>query len=454
MTFEIAVIPKEARIAALERSLAEKIDASRELRHQKAGYLSQLTEANRCISDLEIKLTSAQSSLQEKDSVIHMMQKSFLEPEEDPLTHALPPSSLHQLPPPLPPHHAPPHHHSGNHYQPPPPLPPHHLPPHFPTSETPGGPEHDTTPPHGNRGSLGSYIEVVPYPPQQSSHWAISSSNPPRSPNAPIASPAVRRNNYRSQSVSPIKALGGCVNISSKPRSAPASNYVQEGGVASSTSRKNGYSAPTSRYVPHSLHHCGNCSSSAPNSPNVKSSPRKARISHPNMRLLQVPATDYSGGFRQNQPHNNIRWKSNTGPGGIRRANYKPLPSPRAVKSKTPPPDYRLVSVSGGRGGGKQEPPKMLPKKQRHRSVEDMLDRSAFGDGCGQHQDTPPTYPPSSLELFQSLVGQNGGVHNTPGGLVSSLQMGGARGVVSDHYGVHQHSKSSPPNDKVSLKYL
>ena len=528
MSFEATVIPKEARIAALERSLAEKIDTCRDLRHQKATYLGQLTEANRCISDMEIKLSSAQSSLQEKDSVIHMMQKSFLEPDED-TSHTLPPPPSHPAPPlhPLPPpHHAPPPltHHTNHHYQPLPPPPPPHTSSgaiYFsaPLEGTLGGPEHETRPEQG-RGSLGSYTEMVSYappPPHTSSsvvpnsHWAVASSVTPRSPTAPVrpsplTSPATRHANYRSQSVSPIKALigggGGGVAVP-KPRSAPAANYVHKGGVVnSSTGRRNGYSThhtpPTnSRYVHNPLHHHANNSNSAPNSPNVKNSPRKPRISHPNMRLLQVPAAgDYSsgattaassGGFRQGQGHTqtggNIRWKSNTGPGGSRRTNYKPLPSPRVVKSKTPPPDYRLVSVSGGRGGGGklESSPKVPAKKQRHRSVEDMLggsfDRPSFVEGCGhsgrpQGQEVHPStvYPPGSLELFQSLIGQNGGcggnggggegMYNPTGGLVSSLQVtptvvggSGGGGMGSNHYSIHQHSQSSPTNDKkVSLK--
>lgn len=557
MTFEATVIPKEARIAALERSLAEKIDTSRELRHQKASYVSQLTECNRRVADLEIKLTSTQSSLQEKESVIHMLQKSFLEPEEEGAyssspshhhhkqqTHAPPPPPVlsHQHPsqPVIPPphhQHAPPP--SSTSSNPPssslPPPPQHHghapytahqplpLPPPPPiyfsaSKETVlnGSPEcGSATPPHPNRGP---YVEMLPYsspssipPPARVMGVATAvAAPPPKSPGvvtvigtspAPptISQPAPGNDstNYRSQSVSPVKGSGGGVsggggssNHTPKPRSAPAkySNYHHKRSTSGGTGTKNGYSVhhvptgggatpPTGRYAPSHIHRRhGPSSSSAPNSPNVvkASSPRKPRISHPNMRLLRVPSPggEYSSsgggggapgvGFRQAHAHNNIRWKSNTGPGATRRPNYKPLPSPREVKSKTPPPDYRLVSVSGASRGGsgncKPDPPKILPRKQRHRSVEDIL------EGSGRHcqQDTPPigqAYSPGSLELFQSLIGQSGGGGGKVGGnrhetqphhnpLLSSLQvMGGAGGMARDHYGLHQHSKSSPTND-------
>lgn len=464
------MIPKEARIAALERSLAEKTDTLRELRHQKSTYLSQLTEANRRLAELEIKLTSALSSLQEKDTVIHMMQKSFLEPEDDPYAIMYIPPSSHYNPQPHGNHSPPPHPPPSS--GPPPPLSfnshhppqlhlynqPHHshLPPPktcYPMQDKPNTLDREIAQNRGSRGS-GSYVDITPFPPPSlsSNHWPIGSATPPKSPNipmrnSPLASPSVHQASYNGL---PVKTL---VN-GMKPRGAPSNhstNYTQE-----VPSRKNGYSIhhtpPASRYTPNPIHYHGNnISSSAPNSPGVKSSPRKPRISHPNMRLLQVPTpADYSSGvgFRQNHTHNNhLCWKSNTGPVGTRRGNYKAFPSPREVKSKTPPPDYRLVSVSGGRGGGKPDPPQVQPTKQRHKSVEDMLGCDYESGSAPQHQDTP------SLELFQSLIRQSNG-----GSTQQSVQSPpkrapcccpGLEGVANDLSRGHQHSKSSPTNNQI-----
>lgn len=467
MTFEIAVIPKEARISALERSLAEKIDTLHELRHQKAAYMSQLTEANRRITELEIKLTSVQSSLQEKDSVITMMQKSFLDPEDDPFattTHSSISSTAQLLPPPSsghPTHHHPPQSHPNHQMHLPPPYPPtssynHPLPPpphhYFPTADSSNGIDGDTTP--RDRTGSGSYIEVVSFttPQPLPNHWSANGPQP-RSPgpNIPIRTlplggpPAVAQPTYRSKSVSPVKALGGNIN-GMKPKGAPGNhltNYPQE-----TPSRRNGYtplhqSPPTNRYFPNSIHQQRSNSNSAPNSPSVKSTPRKPRISHPNMRLLQVPTSEYTAavGYRPNHTPNNIRRKCNTGPGAMRR-NYKPLPSPRAVKSKTPPPDYRLVTVSGSRGNNKSESPKLAPTKPRHRSVEDMLSTAHEGQG---HQRDTPLYHPDSLELFQTLIGDSSNMGRNRGELASSLQLREERS--GDSYGGHQHSKSSPSNN-------
>ncbi len=548
MTFEVAVIPKEARIAALERSLAEKIDTLHELRHQKSEYLSELSDAKRSVAEMEIELASFHSSLQEKDSVIQMMQKSFLEPEEDsfsskpyplsPLSRSippLPPASRHD-PSVLPPsHHPPPYDtRNGRPYHPPPPgtqqppsssssstttstppsssyhrhqtlppspqypIPPPHLPlppkPFYAPSLT--SPE-SAAPQRGSNSSSGSYVELMAY-----STRPRSASIQPRSTNgtvrSPLASPAV---NQANRALPPTKMPGGV-----KPRGVSSNHGTKY--PLDEPKKKNGYthtSTLVGKYTPGpSLlqHQHGSYSNSAPNSPNVQTTPRKPRISYPNLRLLQVPAPkEYIGGFNRQShaPTNNIRRKSNTNPGGMRRSNFKPLPSPREVKSKTPPPDYRLVSVSSGRGNnsGKLDPPKVVQTKQRHRSVEDMLSTdlermpplsSPSGSKVGgfpqQDAAPPPPAPPphhypstSSLELFESLVGGDnpfssssstaGSGHarsahslnrtppqchhgNSSGhrGLVSSLQLGGSSSM--GYHGdllMHQHSKSSPTNN-------
>lgn len=418
MTFEAAVIPKEARIAALERSLAEKIDALHDLRHQKAAYISQLTEANRQITDFEIRLSSAQSSLKEKDSVIQMMQKSFLEPEEESMSHMQP---LSHIPPP--------------------------KPVYFKRESN--SLDEDTGQPGLSSSGSGRYVEGPPdLPPSGWSTGGFSSSpysminvspknsNPVRA--SPLASPVVHRTNCRSQSASPVKALNSSTN-GVKPRGAPANqNYLHE---TSSIPQRRGvyinYSPPTSKYLGSSASHTHN-SNSMPNSPNVHNIPRRPRISHPNMRFLQVPGPDHVG-FRQNYSHN--QRKSNTGPGGMRRSNYTPSPSPRAMKSKTPPPDYRLVSVSGGRGS-KSESPQLVPKKQCHKSVDNIL-TDTKGENSSNH--TPADYHHSkSLELFQSLIGES----------MPSSQQGRAQCSRDSREQLHlstqhRHSESSPTNRQI-----
>jgi hypothetical protein len=295
---------------------------------------------------------------------------------------------------------------------------------------------------------------VVPFstPQQSSNQWASGPTPRSPGPNVPLRTlplgpqAAVAQPIYRSKSVSPVKAMGCSIN-GMKPKGAHSShmpNYSQE-----SISRRNGHahqSPPTNRYFPNSssIHQRNGNSNSAPNSPNIKTIPRKTRISHPNLRLLQVPASDYTaaGGYRPNHTPNNIRRKCNTGPGGMRR-NYKPLPSPRAVKSKTPPPDYRLVTVSGGggRANNKSESPKLAHSKQRHHSVEDIL---STDQGRRDQQKDTPLYHPDSLELFQSLIGDSS--RQTRGELERSLQEAG-QGVESYAAGGHKHSKSSPTSN-------
>ena len=493
MTFEATIIPKEARISALERSLAEKIDTSHELRSQKAAYVSKLTEANRKITELEIKLTSVQSSLQEKDSVIQMMQKSFLEPEDEPFSAQLPPLTAHPPPPhsPLSSSHHPYHHHTD----PPPPL-PHHPPPppkaYYLATETPvAGWDIGGEPVSRDRAASAGYIDMVPYsPPAQSSrHYSAGARASPQPPAPPRSSVVPVRTvplaqapsathqgkNYWKDYSSPVRPAT-LERVGVKPKSANISSHqslpqdsgARRNGYVTHSSHAHNHTPPVNKYFPPSKT-TNYSSSSAPNSPNVKIV-HKPRISHPNLRLLQVPAgsNEYSssgtagggGGYRQNHTLNSIRRKSNTGPGGLRRHNYKPLPSPRAVKSKTPPPDYRLVTVSsGGRNSSKHEPPKMASKKQRHHSAEDMLSTDWEGR---QQKDTPPSsqhHPDSHQELFQSLIGDSNMAPSRHGNSSSSSSNGssmqGAGGRPAGgrpSHGGHQHSKSSPTSNSINPK--
>ncbi len=363
MAYETAVIPRDARIASLERSLAEKIDSLHDIQHQKVSYVSQLTEAKKKTSELEIRLVSAQSSLQEKDSVIQMMQSSFLEPDDEKGSLTPPQNGLY-------PRGTPSDNHSVG-YQTvadPPPIP-------------------------------SSPVKSILGKPSSSGPFQGAGSRSPRSLSKQTTIPPHSRNDnntspkHRSQSASPVKSLI-CNN-------ARHLNQQQQwpGGLPNTP---NGFSsrepsAPNRRngYTTHSLCSGGNKllspSSSPPSppssnknvSPNFRGTPHhKPRISHPNFRLLQVPETtadhlrqtQLSTPYRQTFGYNAQR-KAHTGPSGMRRSNYQRPPSPRVVKSKTPPPDYHLVS-----SGRKSSNPNEISMKQRHKSVDDIL-----SSGNGSH---------------------------------------------------------------------
>ena len=409
MTIEAVVIPKEARIAALERSLAEKMDRLNELQKHKSVYIAQLTEANRKNAELEIELTSAQYSLQEKDSVIQMMQKSFLEPEDELLSHT---------------HHAPP-------------PPPNTLYPKQSSERSAG---------HSSLSSSGNFVESASSLPSSSvlsSSSSFSSQNDKISlpsktqvKSSPLASPVVHHINSRSKSTSPTKVL---MCNSGLPKGTapgnPFTNYTRE-----ISNKKNGYhhrSAPA-RYIATTTKNHSQFSDSASNSPRVQNPSRKPRISHPNLRLMNVSGPD-SSGYR-NHAHN--KRKSNTGPGGTRRGNYKHLPSPRAVKSKTPPPDYKLVSTSAGRKNSKAEPPKLPPKKQRYKSAENILERESESKGSSNHDVS--WYRTNSLDLFQSLVGDDTSAQDQTREWCSKSTF--VHNSLGKGFNSHKHSISSPTN--------
>lgn len=403
MAFEAAVIPKDARIASLERSLAEKIDMLHEVQHQKAAYVSQLTDAKRQISELEIRLTSARSSLQEKDSVIQMMQMSFLEPEDE-RSSLTPPQNC-----PFP---------RGSQRS------PDKLPCQI-TEVTPSPPSGVKSPANIN---------------QQYDVASRSARNPAwQSPLA--ASPVHNSANHRSQSASPVKALG---SNGLRPRGSVPSNQLTNGFSSReppAPNKRNGYTThslcsggrySTSTSAPHPHGSNNILSNSAPNSPNVRSTSHKPHITHSNVRLLQVTGAVERPVPTYRQNHTYAQRKSNTGPGGMRRSNYQRPESPRLVKSKTPPPDYHLVS-SGRRNSG----PKVLPMKQRHKSVDDIL---ASESEHSPHKGSNAVQD-SSYELFRSLVGDTVSLTPSRGGgmgsgFVGSTQIGGSE----DN---HQHSKSS-----------
>ena len=409
MAFETAVIPRDARIASLERSLAEKIDTLHDVQRQKAAYVTQLSDAKRQISELEIRLTSARSSLQEKDSVIQMMQSSFLEPDDEKVSLTPPQNGAF------------PKGNYRNHDQ-------------VPCQITEVVSQPPAVPAKKHRASTGS------------STLHETGSRSPRSltRQPPVVSPV--HNNLaknRSQSASPVKAL---VNNNVRPRGTTLISNGFSSREPAAPNRRNGYTTHSlcsgNRFATPSL------SSTPSSTPNIRGSPHhKPRITHSNLRLLQVPGStvDRSGQMAHKQNHAYAQRKSNTGPSNMRRSNYQRPPSPRLVKSKTPPPDYHLVS-SGRRNSG----PKGTPTKQRHRSVDDILSGTGkshlqAGNGHGPLHD-------SSYDFFHSLVGDTVPLSSSRGGMragfTSSTQLGGISDSSMDYLDKHhQHSSSSPSHE-------
>lgn len=408
MTFDAAIIPKNARIASLERSLAEKIDLLHEVQQQKAAFISQLTDAERQISELDLKLTSAQTSLQEKDSVIQMMQKSFLEPEEEE------PSTT------------PPQNYQGSQKSP-------DIPPCLVTEVSPSS----------------VLLPCSTRSPATNPQCSVASSTPQnQARQSSLGSPLHHLSNHTGQSSSPIKSLGSNVL---RPRVVTTSFLLKE---PPAHNRRNGTTHALSsggRYSSSSPHHHSSnnvLSSAAPNSPSVRNTPHKSRITHSNLRALQVSATTERPDpiYRQK----NMYAKSNAG--GMRRSNYQRPPSPRLVKSKTPPPDYHLVSS----GRTKSSSPKTLAKNPRHKSVDDILQMESESSKLHLHSGHSAMQD-KSCKQFRSLVGDSvpmsqsrggggggGGVHNKFS-FISSVQVGMPES--NDCHDHHQHSKSSPSNN-------
>ena len=324
MAFDAAVIPKNVRIASLERSLAEKIDMLHDVQKQKSAYISELTDAKRQVSELDIRLTSAQSSLQEKDSVIQMMQKSFLEPDED-----ASPSSLTQ-----------------------------NYPLNLKTS--------DKSPSQTTEAASLSLSGVASSVAGSSSQYSVAPSMPQNMLGQSLLLPSY---NHANLPVSPVKAQG---NPGSRPTVSVPDNPVTSSFLSrepAALNRKDDTAHTRCHRDVHSSfsqHHSGNMlSNSAPNSPKVRNTPHKPRITH-SIRLLQAPNKDSPGlEYRQN----NLYVASKAELGGQKRSNYQRPPYSRHTKSKTPPPDYHLTSIGIMNSCSKALP----PQKQRHKSADNTL---------------------------------------------------------------------------------
>ena len=392
MALEAAVIPRDSRMEQLERTVSEQTVTIQELHHQRSSYISQLTDTNKKLAELETKVSSLRQTVTEKDAVIQALQHSFLDPEDlsqdeyafmgSPILHHSPVAAK-KLGPPL------------------------------------TGAQMDIDGTVSLPGDITSSYPIFPHSPPTRKR-GIPSGAYARGHTSESLSP-VRRYSDKGVSVGPPRSL------SPLKRTAPPVYMMKDPPAYGS----GGNGPPSPHY--NKLNYPLPVSNSAPNSPNNRTGVRRSRTSHPNMHFLQVPSSK--------SPPPPSPWKppfengkSNSGPAEMRRNHSKhplsPSPADRTVKSKTPPPNYKLVSFSSSTTSN-------LSQKQRHHSVDDVLkDRSTISIKKGA---------PNSEELFNSLLGDN-----TPpqsqSAYKQAMHMGGVRerGVRQGH----QHSKSSPSSER------
>ena len=404
MVLETAVVPRDTRLAHLERSLAEKTDIVHELQQQRSMYLSQISDANQRLAEMETRVASLRSTVQEKESLVQMLQQSFLDPDdygsacgssysfsqEDQTTL----TSLH---------HSPVsakkfnlngamggtsgrNRNGSSSYdqlslQIPPPLPSYH-----------------------GRFTNGAHARVAGRSPR---HSEGSSASSPRGYPGELGSPVKGYSNYsvptspvktvqyeRSGSLSPVKRLNERgstkyynlelsddtmadgstsyphyqrVHSQPPPVGSGSGRFDSNGSRRYNGSPATAISPPTTHYHKLSVP----TSNSAPNSPNVRKVAQKPRISQPNIHHVQHTQggranrgrKDLSSLTRLGSPpkyRNPKVVKSNTA--DMKRHHVRPLVN-LEVKSKTPPPNYKLEvhhrqqAQSGGgqssiKGGG------------------------------------------------------------------------------------------------------
>ena len=527
------MVPRDTRLAHLERSLVEKMDIVHELRQQRSMYLSQISDANQRLTEMETRMTSLQSTIQEKDSLIQMLQQSFLDPDDYSSTcgsfnqddQLMTSSSLHHSPV------------SAKKFSlnggavgisgrgggndrspydqlslqiPPPPLPSFHH-----QRFTNGA--HAHTSGHGRRNSRNS------------------ESSSPRGYPGELGSPIKGYSNY-SVPTSPVKAVGQYDRSGSlspvkraNERSAPkyynlelsddvmtdGSSYyygnrgqLPSGGFGNGSSGYgNGIHATSSSPTIH--HHKLNVpttttSNSAPNSPSVRKVVKKPRISQPNLHHIQhaPPAAAAAGGSAATRPNglagreqnlssltrlgtppkyrNPKVVKSNTG--DMKRNHIRP-PVDMDMKSKTPPPNYKLdfnhrqqaqprgqssskgVNGSHHHGNGRNGHGQFRSsdqQKQRHHSVDNILynqsgeatelkqeSRSFETAATANNSAAMMTDLSSSLALFESLIGDSLPKANSP--LIGSCVSTSSRRHNNINNATHRHSQSSPTRELVHL---
>ena len=534
MELETAVVPRDTRLAHLERSLAEKTDIVHELRQQRSMYLSQISDANQRIAEMETKVASLQSTIQEKDSLIQMLQQSFLDPDDYSSTCGSF-SQDDQLLPSL--HHSPVSAkkfnlngavgisggRGGNDTSPydqlssqipPPPLPSFHHQQRF----TNGAHAHasgrnlrysENSSPRGYPGELGSPVKgysnySVPTSPVKAVQYERSGS----------VSPVKRPNESRGAAKYYNLELANDVAMTdsgSYPPPYRGHGQLPMGGSGSGFGNGSGYNGtPVATSSPTTHHHKLSVpmSSSAPNSPSVRKVIQKPRISQPNIHHIQhapppggggSAATRVNGGREQNlssltrlgsppKYRNPKVVKSNTG--DMKRNHIRP-PIDMDVKSKTPPPNYKLeinhhqqgqsskkgVSIGVGGGsvngthhhGNSHHGHLRLPadiQKQRHHSVDDFLgnhhgeittehaqDRGLFNAAATNSpvvslQLSTNSNNSSSLALFESLIGDS--LPKTSSPLIGS-SVTSRRRHNNMNSATHRHSQSSPTRELVHL---
>lgn len=501
-------MPRDTRLAHLERSLAEKTDIVHELRQQRSMYLSQISDANQRLAETESRMASLQSTIQEKDSLIQMLQQSFLDPDdcsnvsfcsqEDPMS-----SSLHHSPV------------SAKKFS-------------LNGSIVPLSLDSNGT---GFRGIDRSHYDQlslqIPPPPVTSYHHRFTNgahAHGGRTSRHSEGSP-----NYRGYQIDLGSPVKGYSNIS-LPSSPVKPVHYERSGSLSPIKRPNDrsthkyYTLELANDVPDSSPYyrgqlqpagVGNqgsspvtptqhklslpTSSSAPNSPNVRKVHHKPRISQPNLHQVRVPIHGGNGttahsngrpsGSTTKEPNLSTLTrlgsppkyrspkgvKSNTG--DMRRSNVRP-PVEVEAKSKTPPPNYKLhqhhhpqqaggqsIRVPVGSGGNSPssgrkkengESPHLHHREglnEQKRLVAHQKQRHhSVDDVLNGHEITESGNlngnSSGSLALFESLIGDS--LPKTSSPLVGNGS-GRSNGRRHVYINSHKHSKSSPTRELIHL---
>lgn len=394
MVLEAAVIPRDSRMEQLERTLSEQTVTIQELYQQRGSYIAQLTDTSQKLAELETKVSSLKMTLNEKDVVIQALQHSFLDPDElsqddytlmgSPVLHHSPVAAKQ-----------------------------------FPMNGTQVDIDGTVSLP-GDLTSNTSYTMYSGSPPQRKR--VLPNGTHPSPMGLSDGQFPVRRYSDKTtyvgtRSLSPVKRSGG-----------PPPVYMMKDPPAYGNGGSSDYGSPSPHF--NKLSYPFPVSNSAPNSPNNQTGARKSRISHPNIHFLQVPASQ-SPSPTSPQKFPFETGKSNTSPVEMRRNHSIPSQSPteRGAKSKTPPPNYKLVSFSSTNSSNRGTSMPKLTSKQRHHSMDNVIKSNSV----------IPSQNPDSMELFNSLLGE----HIPPHPQQDYKLMDGVR----DRAGVrqcHQHSKSSP----------
>ena len=503
MALETAVVPRDTRLAHLERSLVEKTDIVHELHQQRSMYLSQISDANQRLAEMEATIMSLQSTVAGKDSLIQMLQQSFLDPDDYSLCSSQEDQmSASQL------HHSPV---SAKKFS---------LNGHI------GGGLNNSRGPGGHYDQLSLQI---PSPSLPSFHHRLANgahahgSRPSslrytdsslRGYQGEMSSP-VRGYVNCSLPSSPVKAMqyerGGSLSPTKRPTERGTHKYYTlevpddvtdgsptyyrgpvtnlGGGVGGGVSGGGGVYASHGSSTTHKLS-LPTMSNSAPNSPSLrKISHHKPHISQPSLNHVHQqqpgsggsPAAAASNGSsrttKREQSLSNLtrlgsppKYRNPKGRhpnmGDAKRDHIHP-PTDMKGKSKTPPPNYKLdlhrqsarVGGVGSQGGPRDKSENGSPRhhrgqkrsshthKQRHHSVDDVLNGSHDMVGLGEAAAGPGlnlsmnSNSSGTLALFESLLGES-----LPKGMIGRGGAGRRRHVNS-----HRHSKSSPTQELIHL---